>query len=159
MPQTILILAANPRQDLKLGREIRDLQKVVKRSGQRDQFEVEIALAVRPEDLQELFLEYKPWVVHFCGHGSGEQGLILGEEGGEQLVSTEAITHLCKLFASHVNCVLLNACDTDQQAKAMVQHTQLRDWHESSDSGRCGLFFCGRVLSRLGLWRIGGAGL
>ncbi|XPM55509.2 MAG: NACHT domain-containing protein [Leptolyngbya sp. IPPAS B-1204] len=122
MPQTILILAANPRQDLKLGREIRDLKKVVERSGKQNQFEVEIELAVRSEDLQELFLEYKPWIVHFCGHGVGAEGLVLGEEGGEQLVSTKAITNLCRLFASHVNCVLLNACDTDQQAKAMVQH-------------------------------------
>jgi CHAT domain-containing protein len=122
MPQKILILAANPRQDLKLGREIRDLKKVVERSAKQNQFEVEIELAVRSEDLQELFLEYKPWIVHFCGHGTGERGLILGEEGGEQTVTTEAITTLCKLFANDINCVVLNACDTEQQAEQMVQH-------------------------------------
>jgi Cdc6-like AAA superfamily ATPase len=122
MPQKILILAANPRQDLKLGREIRDLKKVVERSAKQNQFEVEIELAVRSEDLQELFLEYKPWIVHFCGHGTGERGLVLGEEGGEQTVTTEAITTLCKLFTNDINCVVLNACDTDQQAERMVQH-------------------------------------
>lgn len=123
MKQKILILAANPRQDLKLNREIRDLKRVVELSGQGKQFEVEVELAVRLEDLQVYFLEYKPRIVHFCGHGTGADGLVLGEEGGqEQRVSTGAITNLCRIFASDINCVLLNACDTDHQAKVMTQH-------------------------------------
>ncbi len=43
----ILILASNPREDLKLGQEIRDLNNVIKRNGKQAQLEVQIELAVR----------------------------------------------------------------------------------------------------------------
>ena len=48
----ILILESNPRRDLDLNKEIRDLEGVVRRSRNRDQFEVKIGLAVRRDDLQ-----------------------------------------------------------------------------------------------------------
>ena len=53
----ILILASNPRKDLNLDREIRDLKEVIKKSQNRQAFEVEDALAVKVEDLQELLFE------------------------------------------------------------------------------------------------------
>ena len=74
--KTILIWAANPKGDLRIDREIRDLKKAIERSKNSEQFEIKIELAVRPEDLQELFFDNKPYIVHFCGHGTGEQGLI-----------------------------------------------------------------------------------
>ncbi|NJN87043.1 MAG: hypothetical protein HC881_13065, partial [Leptolyngbyaceae cyanobacterium SL_7_1] len=41
----ILILAANPRKDLNLDREIRDLTNVIKASRDREEFEVENAFS------------------------------------------------------------------------------------------------------------------
>ncbi len=57
----ILILAANPRGDLRLDREIRDLKKAIKRNKNSDQFAIEIELAVRPQDLQELLFDHQPY--------------------------------------------------------------------------------------------------
>jgi hypothetical protein len=120
MVQKILLLSSNPRRDLNLEREVGDLIKAVQRLGN---FEVSIALAVRPDELQELFLEYKPQIVHFCGHGAGEQGLVLQDENGrEQFVSTEALVVLFKIFSNNVDCAVFNACDTDHQAEAIVAH-------------------------------------
>lgn len=42
----LLILASNPRNDLNLDNEIRDLKNVVERSRDQAQFKVEIELAV-----------------------------------------------------------------------------------------------------------------
>lgn len=121
--KNILILASNPRKDLNLDREIRDLKKVIKRRSKEAQFEVEIELAVRPDDLQELFLEYQPLIVHFCGHGTGEQGLVLQNDAGrEQLVSTNIFSNVLALFNDKVQCVLLNACYSEVQAKALIEH-------------------------------------
>lgn len=107
----ILILTSNPRHDLKLTREIKDLKGVIKRSKNQSQFETEFELEVHPEDLQDLFLEHEPRIVHFCGHGTGEGGLVLEDQSGrEQLVSTEALSNLFELFDQQVECVLLNAC-------------------------------------------------
>ena len=119
----ILILASNPNRDLALDREIRDLEGVVKRSKNRDEFEVRVGSAVRPEDLQELLLDCEPQIVHFCGHGTGEQGLVLQNSAGRaQLVSTSALSSLFKLFTGKVECVLLNACYSEVQANAISQH-------------------------------------
>jgi hypothetical protein len=123
--QKILILAPNPREDLKLSREIRDLEKAIDRAIRPDRFEVKIALAVRPEDLQELFLKHKPRIVHFCGHGAAAQGLVfVDDDAREQLVSTGAIVDLFRLSVSHVHCAVFNACNSDIQAAAIVQHIE-----------------------------------
>jgi hypothetical protein len=119
----ILILASNPKGDLRIDREIRDLKKAVERSGKQEEFDVEIELAARPEDLQELFHEYQPYIVHFCGHGTGEKGLVFeNQNGGVQVVSTQSLSSLFKIFSDDVNCVLLNACHTEVQADAIVEH-------------------------------------
>jgi len=119
----ILILASNPRKDLNLDREIRDLKEVIKKSQNRQAFEVEDALAVKVGQLQELLFDHRPQIVHFCGHGSGQQGLVFeGNDGGEQWVRAEALSEMFRLFSSNVGCVLLNACYSEEQANAIVNH-------------------------------------
>ena len=103
----ILILASNPRGDLRIDREIRDLKKAIKRNKNAAQFEVEIELAVRPEDLQELVFDNKPYIVHFCGHGTGEQGLVFeNDTEGEQLLSNQALSGLFQTINNDVECIL-----------------------------------------------------
>ncbi len=119
----ILILAANPRRDLNLDREIRDLEGVIDRSNRHDALLVVNALAVRVEDLQELLFKHRPQIVHFCGHGGGDAGLIFASDvGREHLLSTDALANLFRLFASTVECVLLNACYSKVQADSIVDH-------------------------------------
>jgi hypothetical protein len=109
----ILILASNPRQDLNLDREIRDLKEVIQKSRNDQSFEVENALAVRVEDLQDLLFKYEPQIVHFCGHGAGQPGLVFERhDDGEQWVRTDALRDLFRLFANRVvmcvaQCLLL----------------------------------------------------
>jgi len=123
MTKTILILSANPRKDLDLKYEIHTLKGVIERSQEGEQFEIKIGSAVRPQDLQDLFHRYEPWLVHFCGHGTGEQGLVLEDDKGkERLVSTSAISNLFKNFSDKIECALLNACYSERQADAIVQH-------------------------------------
>ena len=119
----ILILESNPRKDLNLDREIRELLEVIEMARHRENLEVKFGLAVRPEDLQRLLLKYEPEIVHFCGHGTGKQGLVLQDDTGlEKLVSTDALSTLFELCSDWIQCVLLNACYSDMQAEAIVQH-------------------------------------
>jgi formylglycine-generating enzyme required for sulfatase activity len=118
----ILILASNPRKDLRLDREIRDLKDVIERSLNSQQLEVVDELAVRVGNLQDHLFKHQPQIVHFCGHGSGTEGLVFeGNEGEEQWVRAEALSGLFQFFPS-VNCVLLNACYSEEQAEAIVTH-------------------------------------
>ncbi len=119
----ILILTSNPRNDLKLDREIKDLKNVIKRSKNQSQLKLWLELEVQTEELQEKLLEHEPRIVHFCGHGTEKQGLVLQNlAGGEQVVSTKALSNLFALFDQEVECVVLNACYSEVQAKAIVQH-------------------------------------
>ena len=120
----ILILAANPRdtEKLRLDEEVREIQEGLKLSKGRDQFEIISRWAVRTEDLRRALLEHEPHIVHFSGHGTGKQGLVLENEiGNVQLVSARALAGLFKLFPS-IECVLLNACYSERQAEAIAQH-------------------------------------
>ena len=119
----ILVLASNPRKDLNLETEIKRLQSVIERSKNRKYLEVEVGFAVQPDDLQELLLKHEPDIVHFCGHGTGKQGLVLQDNNQrEKLVSTDALSNLFELCSGWVKCVLLNACYSEIQANAIVEH-------------------------------------
>jgi formylglycine-generating enzyme required for sulfatase activity len=121
----ILILASNPRRDLNLDDEIRLVKTVVAQSRDREQIEIESEPGVRVGDLQGLLLRQKPQIVHFCGHGGGEEGLIFKiDDGGEQAVSAEALAGMFALapIRQHIECVLLNACYSEMQANAIVNH-------------------------------------
>lgn len=122
----ILVLGSNPRKDLQLGREIDDLtQAIERRIGQQEHqtYKIVSRSAVRPSDLLDLLREHKPRIVHFCGHGAGERGLLLqDDQGREQLVSTEALVHTFEYFAQDIECSVFNACTSYIQAEAVVKH-------------------------------------
>ncbi|MBD2209347.1 AAA-like domain-containing protein [Nostoc linckia FACHB-104] len=121
----ILILSANPTNTdkLRLDEEVREIQAGLERARSRDQFEIITKWAVRTDDLRRALLDYEPEIVHFSGHGAGNQGLALENNTGEiQLVSTAALARLFKLFKNQVECVLLNACYSEVQAAAIHQH-------------------------------------
>ena len=121
----ILILAANPQgvSKLRLDEELRDIEEGLQRAKKREQFLIKSALAVRHRDIHRQIMDFEPQIVHFSGHGAGEDGLVFEDlTGGVKLVDGEALAGLFELFADHVKCVLLNACYSEIQAKAIAQY-------------------------------------
>jgi hypothetical protein len=121
----ILILSANPKDTnkLRLDEEVRNIQAALKRAKNREQFEIFTEWAIRVEDLRRTLLDHQPTIVHFSGHGSGTTGLVLENNSGQmQLVSSESLARLFKLFQKKIECVLLNACYSEVQADAIYQH-------------------------------------
>jgi hypothetical protein len=76
---TVLYLASNPfnTPTLQLDLEIRAIETKIRMSEHRDSLEAILKLAVRPDDLQQALLVYKPHVVHFSGHGTTTGELVL----------------------------------------------------------------------------------
>lgn len=121
----ILILAANPKAttQLRLDEEVREIDEALRIAKNRDCFDLEQKWAVRPRDMQRALLEFEPTIVHFSGHGTGENGLVMEDAAGQtKLVSTEALASLFELYAGAVDCVLLNACYSEVQATAIAEH-------------------------------------
>jgi len=125
MQQTILILSANPKgtTPLRLDEEVREIDAGLKRSRNRDQFILEQKWAVRPRDIQRAMLDVNPQIIHFSGHGTGDEGLVFEDEtGSTKLVDGEALAGLFDLFADQVECIVLNGCYSEVQAEAISQH-------------------------------------
>lgn len=123
----ILILTANPQNTNKrrLDEEVRDIQAGLERAKKRDRFEIISKWAVRSEDLRRALLDNNPQIVHFSGYGMQIEGLALETDTGQiQVVSTNSLASLFKLFKDEVECVLLNACYSDVQADAISQHIE-----------------------------------
>ncbi len=121
----ILILAANPKgaSQLRLDEEVREIEAGLQRAQKREQFILEQKWAVRPRDIQRALLDINPQIVHFSGHGAGEEGLVFEDETGRaKLVDGEALAGLFELFAGQVECVVLNGCYSQVQAEAISQH-------------------------------------
>lgn len=121
----ILILAANPKETnrLRLDREVRDIEEGLRRAKHRDDFELVQKWAVRPRDIHRALLDEKPQIIHFSGHGAGEVGLVFEDEAGNtKLIDGEALANLFRLFADDIDCILLNGCYSQEQAKGIVQH-------------------------------------
>jgi len=121
----ILILAANPKNSSlrRLDREVRDIEAGMKRSKLREEFEIVTQLALRTGDIQRALLDEQPAIVHFAGQGAGANGLIVEDKDGKaKLVSTQALARLFKFFKDEVECVVLNACYSEEQAEAIREH-------------------------------------
>ncbi|WP_143046498.1 CHAT domain-containing protein [Trichormus sp. NMC-1] len=121
----ILFLAANPSDfvKLQLGKELRDIRETLQRSKYRDRFLLESRESVRPGDISQAIFDVEPQIIHFSGHGKSTGELCFEDISGKnQPVQPNALASLFELVAEQVNCVFLNACYSEVQAKAIVEH-------------------------------------
>lgn len=123
---SILFLAADPTDEarLRLGEEYREIQEKLKLAKLRDRFKLELPqLTVRALDISQALLDTRPQIVHFSGHGKPDGALCIEDQVGKaQLVQPNALAALFEQFSHQVNCVILNACYSEPQSKAIAEH-------------------------------------
>lgn len=127
MGRTILVLSANPKDTsrLRLDQEVREIDNGLQRARRRDEFILKQVLAARPVDVRRAMLDLRPNIVHFCGHGAGDDGIAFEDEtGNTKLVNAEALAGFFELFSDKVECVVLNACYSEVQAEAIALHIE-----------------------------------
>ena len=115
---TVLFLAANPAATsrLALDEEARGIEQELRMAPHRDAFAVRALWAPRPLDLLRGLNEARPAIVHFAGHGVADQGIVLPDGGGGEVVVTgEALRRLFEEFPQTVRLVVLNACFSQEQ--------------------------------------------
>ena len=121
----ILFLAADPSDAvrLRLLQELRDIREKLQLAKYRDSFLLESRESVRPGDISQAIFDVEPQIIHFSGHGTNNGALCFEDVVGKtQLVQPDALADLFGLVAEQVNCVILNACYSEVQAKAIVEH-------------------------------------
>lgn len=121
----ILILASNPtfQSPLNIDLEVRHIQLGLRGAKYSYQYRIEQRWAVQISDLRQSLLDEEPTILHFCGHGS-QQGQLLFEDQNRvsKPVPGPALAELFSFFSKNLQCVLLNACYSAEQAKAISRH-------------------------------------
>ena len=119
----VLFLAANPVDAgyrLRIDEEVREIDEKVQASTLRPSVEVVAQWTVRPSDLQKALLRHSPDIVHFSGHGSRTQGIILEDRNGNMtLVSKQALTGLFRILKDTIKIVFLSACHSRSQIRGL----------------------------------------
>lgn len=122
---TILFLSADPKNAdrLRLDQEAREIREKIQLSRQREEIKFESRLAVRPEDISQALLDVNPNFVHFSGHGTRTGQLCVEDVQGKiHPIEPAALASLFKNFSDQLQCVILNACYSEHQAKEIVKH-------------------------------------
>lgn len=117
----VLIVAANPRETsrLRLDEEVREIEEALQRSRYRNQFSLKSKWAPRSKDLRRVLLDEQPQILHFSGHGDAD-GLVIENSVGEAaIIPPDGLKGLFNLFSDNLECVLLNACYSESQARAI----------------------------------------
>ena len=123
--QVILLMSANAdrQQPLRLDEEHREIDHAVTYAQAGDRLEVRTADAVRLDDLQSALLRHRPAIAHFSGHGSASAGILLTDDlGHARPAPPDALSDLFRILRGGLRCVVLNACFTDEQARAIAAH-------------------------------------
>lgn len=120
----ILFLAANPARmtRLALDEEARQIEAKIRAAEHRDALELITKWAVRPDDLLQYLNQHKPHVVHFSGHGSeGEELILLDPQGAPKPVSKAALESLFRALKGNIRVAVFNACFSRPQARAITK--------------------------------------
>ncbi|HEV7904642.1 MAG TPA: NB-ARC domain-containing protein [Pyrinomonadaceae bacterium] len=118
----VLFLAANPVDTgpLRLGEEAREIELQIELGSARHRFEFVQHHALRVSDLQRALLKHKPHIVHFSGHGSTAEEIVLEDHlGKSKQVSRQVIADLFRILKDNIRIVVLNACFSKGQAEAL----------------------------------------
>ncbi|MEO1430998.1 MAG: CHAT domain-containing protein [Cyanobacteria bacterium J06633_8] len=125
IPVKILFLAADPSNAsrLRLGQELRDIKERLRIAKEPNKFQLEQRESVRVGDITQAIFDFEPQIIHFSGHGTNQGELCFENDLGQiQAVEAEALAAMFDLLVEQVNCVLLNACYSEIQAKAIAKH-------------------------------------
>jgi hypothetical protein len=127
---TVLFLAASPvdmGDRLRLGKEYRDICDRVRAGQYRDSIRLACEWSVKASDLAQALLAYDPQIVHFSGHGTQSDGIVLEDDFGKaRHVDKQAFARLFKELKGSIGLVVLNACYTEDQAnwlKEIIDYT------------------------------------
>ncbi|MFB3895359.1 MAG: CHAT domain-containing protein [bacterium] len=152
----ILFLAANPENTTKLAldEECREIEQKIRASEYRDSLELITKWAVRPDDLLQYLNQHQPHIVHFSGHGSPyEEIILLDSNRNPKPVSKEALKQLFTTLKDNIRVVVLNACFSRPQAEAITEVIDCAIGMNKAIGDRAAITFAASFYQALGFGR------
>ncbi len=143
-PIKILFLAANPKDtvNLRLDEEVREIEHRIMLAQKKEEFVLVKKGAVRVGDLQLYLNQERPTIVHFSGHGTNDGKIVLEDNMGISIaIPPTALARVFLTLKDNVNCVVLNACFSFEQAQAINQSVNCVIGMSSSISDEAAIAF------------------
>lgn len=155
LPEKIVVLfiASNPtnQSQLKLDEEIRSITTKIRESKYRDSVELRSIWATQPMDLLQAINEHKPTIVHFSGHGSSNDELVLQNDIGiATTVSLDTIVAMFKVVSSGIKLVVFNTCYSKNQASIITEHVPCAIGMNTAIGDRSAMIFSSQLYSAIG---------
>lgn len=148
----ILFLGASPIDEvrLRLDEEQRDIEQGLKLATLREQFELKSHWAITTKSLQQAMLDENPTIVHFSGHGNTSGIAIEDSLGNAKLIENDALGSLFELFSEKIECVVLNSCHSESQAREIAKHIPYVIGMKSSINDKAAIAFAVGFYTALG---------
>ena len=136
---------------LKLDEEARSITEMIRKSKHRDSVKFESCWAVRPKDILQALNEFRPAIVHFSGHGSDRDEIILqNPDGIAKTVSKEAIVQTMMASTEGLRLVFFNTCYSRNQAEAVAEHVEAAIGMKTSIGDEAARIFSSQFYSSIG---------
>jgi tetratricopeptide (TPR) repeat protein len=126
----ILMLLANPESPKtpRKKEETRKIRDALKRAKNGNLFELLERPDISADDLSQELSTIEPYIIDIFGCDNGIEGLVL-EESSEKntltdLKKIELIAELFQLHSKRIECIILNRCYSEEQAREIVQHVE-----------------------------------
>ncbi len=126
----ILFLSATPDHwaRLHVTREYQAIEDTLSKNSNH-QFELKHRGAIEADSLRNILRDEAMHIVHFSGHGEGEEGLVLENSTGQAyLLENERLARIFELTQEQhersIQCVLFNCCHSVEQAKSILNHVE-----------------------------------
>lgn len=149
----VLFLASNPKNvpKLRLDEEAREIEDMIRKSKNRDSVRFITRWAVRPLDILQAINEHDPTIIHFSGHGSEENDLILeNPDGSYKMVSKEAIVNSMTTASDSIKLVFFNNCYSSGQAEDVVEYVDFSIGMNDSIGDKAAIIFASQFYSGIG---------
>jgi len=150
---TVLFFASNPRDQvqLSLDEEVRSIKEMITKSRHRDVIRFESCWAVRPGDILQYINQYQPTIVHFSGHGSDEDDLVLMDNNSNtKLISMDSIVQAMSVANENLRLVFFNTCHSKNQANNVTEHIECAIGMNTSITDEAAQIFSAQFYSSIG---------
>lgn len=150
---SVLFMASNPTGSapLRLDEEARSIGEMIRKSEHRDSVCFESRWATRPLDILQAINELNPAIIHFSGHGSDTDELVLQNvDGSPKLISKEAIVQVMMTSSDSIRLVFFNTCFSFGQAQAVVEHVEAAIGMNTSIGDDAARVFAAQFYSAIG---------
>lgn len=119
----ILIFSSSPynKNRIRVDIESRVIDEVMQASLNRDSIQTIYKTAVKVDTITKAILDSSPHIVHFSGHGDFNGIVIENDLGESELLSKQKLKLLFSIFKDTVQCVILNCCYSEGQARIISE--------------------------------------